>query len=158
MISNIIYLQFSIDESDHGEEESSKQLVPFLQFTFTIFKIFSFFYTFLNIYCSGDTRFDNLQSPVPAKSSNSCGMSDLDLIALLGDVESSEDPSSTILSATSQSTGSGPIDSADSAVSSTKASELGSASKELLALDDLEKVSLCFCINFFRSSFVSSLM
>lgn len=97
--------QFSIDESDHGEEEDRET----------------------------SSRFDNLSSPVPAKSTNNGGMSDEDLIALLGNVE--DDIAAAITTPTKTDTS---VDGSTNLPSSNDAIT-PEAEKELLALDDLEK-------------------
>ncbi len=97
--------QFSIDESDHGEEEDREI----------------------------SSRFDNLSSPVPAKSTNNGGMSDEDLIALLGNVE--DDIAAAITTPTKTDTS---VDGSTNLPSSNDAIT-PEAEKELLALDDLEK-------------------
>lgn len=102
--------QFSIDESDHGDEEDRES----------------------------SSRFDNLSSPVPAKSTNNGGMSDEDLIALLGNVEDDIAAAITTPAKTdTHSTSSYTVD--ETTVTSTISSMTPEAQKELLALDDLEK-------------------
>ena len=98
--------QFSIDESDHGDEEDMDT----------------------------SSRFDNLSSPVPAKSTNNGGMSDEDLIALLGNVEDDIAAAITTPAKTDVSNVDGSINTPSSTDAITP-----EAQKELLALDDLEK-------------------
>ena len=85
-----------------------------------------------------DTRLDNLQSPVPAKATNQSGMSDLDLIKLLGNVEEDlplpSSPGGFPSVPLPTSTNDGPPVSI-----SPPPQTIHSANKELLALDDLEK-------------------